>query len=393
MQRSKFISTLIIIFFLLAGILIGNSVLDFGLNDSLKQPEPIAQKEEPAARIPDAKEKQREDYRDSQIMGRDTVREIVAACGDSVIKIETEATVTSNSNPFFNDPFFREFFGNSFPQETKKQTGLGSGFLISEDGYILTNNHVIDGADKILVYSTSREEPYEAKVMGKAPELDLAVIKIDGDQPFPYLEMGNSDLVEVGDWVIAIGNPYGLDHTVTVGVISAMGRPLNIEGTIYQNLFQTDAAINPGNSGGPMLNLQGQVIGINTAVNASAQGIGFAIPARTALDVVDELKAGVDRVRPWVGINMQPLTPELSAYFNLDMTEGVIIYEVVEGAPADAAGLKRGDVILSLDGQKITTAEQIQGIIRSHKVGDQVEFVVLRNGAKASFMVRLEASK
>jgi serine protease Do len=393
MQRSKFISTLIIIFFLLAGILIGNSVLDFGLNDSPKQPEPIAQKEEPAARIPDAKEKQREDYRDSQIMGRDTVREIVAACGDSVIKIETEATVTSNSNPFFNDPFFREFFGNSFPQETKKQTGLGSGFLISEDGYILTNNHVIDGADKILVYSTSREEPYEAKVMGKAPELDLAVIKIDGDQPFPYLEMGNSDLVEVGDWVIAIGNPYGLDHTVTVGVISAMGRPLNIEGTIYQNLFQTDAAINPGNSGGPMLNLQGQVIGINTAVNASAQGIGFAIPARTALDVVDELKAGVDRVRPWVGINMQPLTPELSAYFNLDMTEGVIIYEVVEGAPADAAGLKRGDVILSLDGQKITTAEQIQGIIRSHKVGDQVEFVVLRNGAKASFMVRLEASK
>jgi S1-C subfamily serine protease len=162
---------------------------------------------------------------------------------------------------------------------------------------------------------------------------------------------------------------------------------------MYQNLFQTDAAINPGNSGGPMLNLQGQVIGINTAVNATAQGIGFAIPTSTVLGVVDELIAGNDRVRPWVGINMQALTPELAAYFNLDMTEGIIIYEVVDDAPAKKAGLQRGDVIISLDGQRVKTAEEIQGIIRRHKVGDEVEFKVYRNGVEKQIVVRLEASK
>jgi len=354
------------------------------------------QAQPPIAQEPVAVPVQTNKINDSQnnIMGNDTVRNIVTQCGSSVVKIETEVTVSSSSNPLFEDPFFKEFFGDSLqeaPQE--KQQGLGSGFIFSKDGYILTNNHVIDGAEKISVYLSSREEPYHAEVMGQAPDLDLAVIKITGDQPFPFLTLGDSDAVAVGDWVVAIGNPYGLDHTVTVGVISATGRPLTIEGTQYQNLFQTDAAINPGNSGGPMLNLQGQVIGLNTAVNATAQGIGFAIPTSTVKGVIDELKAGNDRVRPWMGITMQDLTPDLAAYFNLDVTEGVIINAVVADAPADRAGLQRGDVILSLAGQKITGAEQLQAIIRSHQVGDLVEIVVNRDGAEKNFVVKLEASK
>lgn len=325
------------------------------------------------------------------IMTSDTVRDIVAQCGDSVVRITTEVTKASQQSPFFNDPFFRDFFG--YPQETQKQTGLGSGFLFRQDGYILTNNHVVEEADKIYVYLTSNENPYEAKVIGRAPELDLAVIKIEGEN-FPYLAIGDSDQVYVGDWVVAIGNPYGLDHTVTVGVISAMGRPLNIEGTMYQNLLQTDAAINPGNSGGPMLNLKGEVIGINTAVNATAQGIGFAIPSSTVLDVLQDLEAGVDRVRPWIGITMQPMSQDMIQYFNIEgMENGVIVYSVVEDAPAAKAGIKRGDVLLEVDGQKITDSAQVQSVIASRKVGDLVKIIVYRDGSQAEFMVKLEASR
>lgn len=325
------------------------------------------------------------------VMGRDTVRNIVEICGDSVVKIETEVTVSSG-NSLFNDPFFQEFFGYQAPQSTRKATGMGSGFLFTSDGYILTNNHVIEGASAIKVYLTTNEKPYEATVVGTAAELDLAVIKIEGDD-FPYIAIGDSNEMQVGDWVVAIGNPYGLDHTVTVGVISATGRPLTIEGTIYQNLLQTDAAINPGNSGGPMLNLKGEVIGINTAVSTTGQGIGFAIPSSTVLGVIDELKAGSDRVRPWIGISMQALTRDMMNYFNITgMDEGVIVYSVVEGAPAEKAGIRRGDVILSINDQAITDASQVQSIITYHNVGDQVKIKVYRDGETLEFMVTLEAS-
>ena len=321
------------------------------------------------------------------IMASDTVRTIVEQCGDSVVLISTEMTPRASDNSYYNDPF-RFFFGPQQPQ-----TGLGSGFLFRDDGYILTNNHVVEGADKIKVYLSSDENPYEAVIIGRAPELDLAVIKIEGTG-FPFLYIGDSDEVYVGDWVVAIGNPYGLDHTVTVGVISAMGRPLTIEGTLYQDLLQTDAAINPGNSGGPMLNLRGEVIGINTAVNASAQGIGFAIPSRTVLDVLDDLEAGVEKVKPWVGISMQPLSRDMIQYFGIDdMTGGVIVYSVVEGAPADKAGIHRGDVLLEVDGQKVTDTVQVQGVIARRKVGDVVKIIVLRDGSQIEFMVELEAAK
>jgi Do/DeqQ family serine protease len=389
MEKSGFRTALILVFIFLAGVLIGG--IQMGIfNFDNKQPiQETVQQNGGAAQILTDKPVQANNSQ-SNIMENNTVRDIVAQCGGSVVKIETEIMVNASGNPLFDDPFFEQFFGEQ-PQE--QQQGLGSGFIFSEDGYILTNNHVIDGAERILVYLSSREEPYEAKLVGQAPDLDLAVIKITGDQSFPYLKLGDSDKVAVGDWVVAIGNPYGLDHTVTVGVISATGRPLTIEGTMYQNLFQTDAAINPGNSGGPMLNLDGEVIGLNTAVNASAQGIGFAIPSSTIRGVIDDLKAGNSRIRPWMGITMQDLTPDLASYFNLDITEGVIINTVVEGAPADQAGLARGDIILSLDGQKITGSEQLQTIIRSHQVGDSVEIVVSRDGAEKKFVVKLEASK
>ncbi len=388
MERSGFKTALVLVFIFLAGVLIGGiqmGVFDF----DGKQPESQGiQQQEDVARL----QTEKPEASQRNIMADDTVRNIVARCGDSVVKIETQVTMDSSSNPLFNDPFFEEFFGDSL-QEEQQQQGLGSGFIFSEDGYILTNNHVIQGAEKIMVYLSLREEPYEAVLVGQAPDLDLAVIKITSGTAFPFLTLGDSNLVAVGDWIVAIGNPYGLDHTVTVGVISATGRPLTIEGTLYQNLFQTDAAINPGNSGGPMLNLDGEVIGLNTAVNASAQGIGFAIPSSTIQGVIDDLKAGNSRIRPWMGITMQDLTPDLAAYFNLDITEGVIINTVVEGAPADKAGLQRGDIILSMDGQTVSGSEQLQSLVRSRLVGDSVEIVISRDGVEMNFVIKLEASE
>ncbi|MCL2121204.1 MAG: trypsin-like peptidase domain-containing protein [Clostridiales bacterium] len=331
----------------------------------------------------------RPDVNGSNLMTTDTVKNIVELCGDAVVRIATEVTRSYSGSPFF-DPFFREFFDSQPPQT---ETGLGSGFLFREDGYILTNNHVVEGAETINVYLSSNENPFTASVIGRAPELDLAVIKIEGEG-FPYLYLGDSDQVSVGDWVVAIGNPYGLDHTVTVGVISAKGRPLTIEGTVYQNLLQTDAAINRGNSGGPLLSLTGEVIGINTAINASAQGIGFAIPSSTVLDVLAELESGIERIRPWIGIVMNPMSRDMLQYFNIEGIEtGVIVYSVEPGAPADKAGIRRGDVLLEVDGQTITDMSQVRGIILSHKVGDMVMIKVFRDGEELDIMVELEASQ
>ena len=322
------------------------------------------------------------------IMTSNTVRDVVAQCGDAVVRISTKLKMPSmGQTPGFLDPFFREY------NSDQSRTGLGSGFLFQSDGYILTNYHVVEGADEVSVYLTTSDAPYAAVVIGKASELDLAVIKIEGDD-FPFLAFGDSDIVSVGDWVIAIGNPYGLDHTVTVGVISAMGRPLTIGGTVYQNLLQTDAAINRGNSGGPMLNLRGEVIGINTAINAAAQGIGFAIPSSTVLEVIDEMVSGVDRVRPWMGIHMQPLTREMMQYFNIEgLDSGVIIYGVIPDSPASKAGLSRGDALIEVDGQKVTDTAQIQGLILRRKVGDTIVVKVIRDSEILEFSVTLEASK
>jgi len=313
-------------------------------------------------------------------LGPDTIQKIVKETGPAVVKIETQTTVQRRYDPFFNDPFFREFFGEQFRTQPEVRQGLGSGFIISKDGYIVTNYHVVEGASQIDVYLTSRKEPYAAKLIGSDQQLDLAVLKINAGNNLPFLEFGDTNKLEVGSWVIAIGNPYGLDHTVTVGVISAKGRPVTIDGNQFKDLLQTDASINPGNSGGPLIDLHGQVIGINTAINAQAQGIGFAIPSSTVTQVLDQLINQGKVVRPWIGIYMQPLTEELAKYFGLEKAEGVLISAVNDKSPAQKAGLRRGDIILEYNKQKVNTPEELKEKVMNTKIGENVILLVYRDG-------------
>lgn len=310
----------------------------------------------------------------------EVVAEIVSSAGPAVVKIDTVTVRGQQYDPFFNDPFFRQFFGNPFgDREPQDEHGLGSGFIISSDGYILTNEHVIDGADKITVTLQGFKEPLEARVVGADYNLDLAVLKVKAGSSLSPLKLGDSNKIRVGNWVIAIGNPYGLDHTVTVGVISAKGRPISVENRSYKNLLQTDASINPGNSGGPLLNLSGEVVGINTAV-AQAQGIGFAIPANTANDVIQELINKGKVVRPWLGVQVQSLNEETSAYLNYKGTNGALVAGVLSDSPASSAGLKQGDIITKWDGKEVATPDALVELISKSKIGQRVQVTVYRDG-------------
>lgn len=321
-------------------------------------------------------------------LNADTIAEMVEIAGPAVVKIETTSEV---KNPYwgshFNDPFFRYFFGDSFnAPESRVTQGLGSGFIISQDGYILTNEHVISGATDIQVVVSGYKNSFPAQVIGKDAELDLAVLKVENDKPLPTLKLGNSDQVKVGNWVVAIGNPLGLDHTVTVGVISAKERPITIQGETgqrqFKNLLQTDASINPGNSGGPLLNLKGEVIGINTAVSSSGQGIGFAIPSSTVQEILQDLIEKGQVSRPWIGVYMQPLTQELADYFGLDKAEGVVITDVVAGSPAAKAGLQRKDIILEFNNKTIKDPTHLQEAVQEVKIGSKVTALIWRDGTK-----------
>ncbi|NLB87977.1 MAG: trypsin-like serine protease, partial [Syntrophomonadaceae bacterium] len=311
------------------------------------------------------------------IMGPTNIADMVEQVSPAVVNIETSASSNYGSS-IFNDPFFRQFFGDSFQPKTNIKEGIGTGFVICEDGYVITNQHVIDKADKITV-NFNDEEKYDAKVVGQDYELDLAVLKIETNKKLTPLKLGDSDKTRVGEWVIAIGNPYGLDHTVTAGLVSAKGRPINIGDRVYKNLIQTDAAINPGNSGGPLLNVKGEVIGINTAVNAQAQGIGFAIPINTAKDVINELIEKGKVIRPYIGIYIQSVDKELAEYFGIP-AEGVIIGNVVPTSPASRAGLQKYDVIVSIDDKKVNTPDEVNEITAKKKVNDRVVLEVLRDG-------------
>ncbi len=291
----------------------------------------------------------------------------------------------------FNDPYFRFFFGDRFQapdQQPRQRQGFGSGFIVSEDGYIVTNQHVIEDADEIEISINDREDPVPAEVAWSDFSLDLAVLKIDTseiDQNLTSLEMGDSDQIRPGDWAIAIGNPLGFEHTVTVGVISALGRPIQIPADdrqvrTYQNLIQLDAAINPGNSGGPLLNNEGEVIGINTAVSQVGQGIGFAIPVNEIKDIVNELQDTGEVNRPWIGIAFSEISKDVQEYFELDSREGVIVIEVYEDSPAEKAGLKTYDIITEVDQEKIEDTSDITEIISDKEVGDKIMFKVIRNG-------------
>jgi len=322
-------------------------------------------------------------------IGSTSIADIVEKASPAVVNIETTIVVNSSSSVFFNDPFYREFFGNNAIKPSQNvQKGIGSGFIISDNGYILTNQHVIDNASSITVHLANVETSLNAQVVGQDYELDLAILKIDSKQKYSTLVLGDSNSIRTGEWVVAIGNPYGLDHTVTVGVVSAQGRPINIENRVYKNLIQTDAAINPGNSGGPLLNTKGEVIGINTAVNAKAQGIGFAISVNTAKEIINELIAKGKVVRPYIGIWLQSMDESYAANYNIK-NSGVIVTNVLTGGPAEKAGLKKNDIITSIDDVSISNYEQLQDFLKSKQVGAKIIVQLIRAGKSYTVAVTL----
>ena len=280
---------------------------------------------------------------------------------------------------FFNQ--FDQFFGGRGGAAPRKERSLGSGFVISSDGYIVTNNHVVEKSDKISVNlegQDGKSNSYDAVIIGTDPDTDLALIKIEPKTALPVLAFGDSDKLEVGEWVIAIGNPFGLDHSVTAGIISAKGR--NIQAGPFDSFLQTDASINPGNSGGPLINLQGEVVGINTAIIASGQGIGFAIPINMAKEIASQLQQKGHVTRGLLGVSIQDLTPDLAKSLGLKENKGALVSQVVPGSPADKAGIEQGDVIVSFDGRPIADSKDLPRIVASTPTGKTVTVKLLRDG-------------
>jgi serine protease Do/serine protease DegQ len=311
----------------------------------------------------------------------------------SVVNISTVSSGKGRSpnelfRPFGNDPFFRDFFDRFFEGMPRRhqQTSLGSGVIIDKSGLILTNNHVIKDADEISVRFSNKQEA-KGKVVGTDAKTDLAVIRVTTKDELPVARLGNSESLRVGEWAIAIGNPFGLDHTLTVGVVSATGRS-EVGIAAYENFIQTDASINPGNSGGPLLNVRGEVIGINTAIVASGQGIGFAIPINLARKVMDDLVKKGKVTRGWLGVGIQPLTPELSKSFGVS-GEGVLVNQVMPKSPAETAGLKVGDLILTIDGKSIKDPRELQRVIADADIGKTLELTVLREKEKRTVKVQV----
>ncbi len=325
--------------------------------------------------------------------GTNLIANVVSKTSPAVVMVRTQVRSESSENPFFNDPFFRQFFGNRWETQPRYSEGMGSGFIISKDGYILTNEHVINGASKIDIYMSGSEDPIPAKLVGSDYELDLAVLKINLNRDLPYLELGDSDAVRVGEWAIAIGNPQGLDHTVTVGVISAKGRPITVGNRQYKNLLQTDASINPGNSGGPLLNTAGKVVGINTAVSSSAQGIGFAIPTSTVKPVLDTLIKNGKITRPWLGVYIQSMSKEIAQRYGLSIDTGALVTSVVEGGPAHKAGIIQGDIVVEINNNKVASADDLTSAMSKIKPGEKIPLVVNRSGKNINFTVTIEERK
>jgi len=286
---------------------------------------------------------------------------------------------------FFGDDFFKHYFGD-IPQGQMKTHALGSGFVIDNKGLILTNNHVVEKATEIKVKLEKGKE-YTAKVLGRDPKTDLALIQVkpDGDFPKP-LPLGDSDATRVGDWVMAVGNPFGLGETVTVGIISARGRIIGAGP--YDDFLQTDAAINPGNSGGPLFNMKGEVVGINTAIIAQGQGIGFAIPINMAKELLPQLETG-KVVRGWIGVMIQEISPELAKSFNLKDNKGVLVSEVTKGSPAEHAGLKQGDVITGYNGKPVENAHTLPRLVAATAPDSKAKLDVVRDGKTLSVEVTI----
>ncbi|MBW2450914.1 MAG: Do family serine endopeptidase, partial [Deltaproteobacteria bacterium] len=288
-------------------------------------------------------------------------------------------------------PLFEDFFGDLFrqPPTERREQSLGSGFLISSDGYILTNEHVISAAEQIKVRLPDRRV-LAGEVIGVDPKTDVAVIKVEVETPLPTVVLGDSDDLKVGQWALAIGNPFGLDSTLTVGVISATGRA-NVGIEDYEDFIQTDASINPGNSGGPLLNIHGEVVGINTAIVASGQGIGFAIPINLASMIAEQLITDGKVTRGWLGVTIQPLDAELAESFGLERVTGALVTQVIKDTPAAQAGVQRGDVLLTFDGKPIRGVRELQLLVASSPIGQEVPIEILRDGSRLTLGVTIVA--
>ncbi len=318
----------------------------------------------------------------------------------AVVNISTTSTVTVPGDPFrhffgpdqggqngpFGD-FFRHFFDET-PDRKMKQQSLGTGFIIDRDGYIITNNHVVDNADEIKVKLSDGRE-FKAKVVGRDKKTDLALIKISSPfENLPTLPLGDSDQMRVGDWVLAIGNPFGLELTVTQGIISATGRVIG--SGPYDDFLQTDAPINPGNSGGPLVNLKGEVIGINTAIVPGGQGLGFAIPSNMAKSVTSQLKEKGKVVRGWIGVTIQTVTPDLATSFGLKEAAGALVSDVVAGGPADKGGIKTGDIIVAFDGKNVASSTDLPRYVAEEPVGKTVSLTVVRDKKELKLTLKVE---
>jgi serine protease Do len=321
----------------------------------------------------------------AELFGTSLIADIAERVSPAVVAIESVHYVRSGRRFGSGDPFLDRFFGHLFDDDFMgfnnviPRRGSGSGVLISPQGHLLTNEHVISLADEILV-TLSDGSKKKAKVIGKDIRTDLAVLKIDVDKAVPHIPIGDSSKIRVGEWVIAIGNPFGLGTTVTAGVISAIERDLTIEANrSYKGLIQTDASINPGNSGGALLNSQGELIGINSAIIPYGQGIGFAIPVNLAKRIVGDLMTYGKVKKAFLGVTVQKLTAELADYFDVPK-EGVLVTDVLEGSPAKKAGIVPGDVITSIEGKKIKNLEDFQEALEEHRVGENAEIEIYRKG-------------
>jgi serine protease Do len=322
--------------------------------------------------------------------------EVAEAVRPAVVNISTTTTISAGENPFgdmFNDPFFRRFFGEQFEhpglKRKQKSSALGSGVIVSDTGYILTNNHVVKGADDIKVVLYDKRE-FKGKLVGTDPKTDLAVVKIDA-KDLPTITLGSSSTLKTGDVVLAIGNPFGLNQTITMGIVSAVGRS-NIGLADFVDFIQTDAAINPGNSGGALVNTNGELVGINTAIFSTSggyMGIGFAIPSDMATTIMDSIIKNGKVIRGWLGVSTQALTPELAQSFNIKEQTGALVSGVIANSPADKAGLKRGDLIIGLDGKPVADPVGLRNLVASLSPGTKIELKIMRESAEHTLSATL----
>jgi serine protease DegQ len=296
----------------------------------------------------------------------------------SVVNVFTQQKVRTPAHPSLEDPIFRYFFGDRLDERPREVSNLGSGVIVSSNGYILTNHHVVEAADEIQV-ALANGQTLPARVVGADPETDLAVLKIDA-KDLPAITFAQIDSLKVGDWVLAVGNPFGVGQTVTAGIVSALGRT-HLGINTFENFIQTDAAINPGNSGGALVDAAGHLVGVNSAIysrTGGSQGIGFAIPVSIARQIMEQIIKSGSVTRGWVGIEVQDMTPELAESFNLKNTEGALIAGVLKGGPADAGGIRPGDILLAVNGSKVSNSASLLNLIAALKPGETTRLTVAR---------------